>query len=172
MSKETPEQEILFTEDESDLLFFTGLSHDPSTREIINDFTPMLGETGEEFVIETAAVEDNFETPAADTVYVDDNFDVSAIVEAAEATTHAPVAAGELEGMLPELAESQLDLDLLFDTIQVQRYSEIDVQDYSKPAWMSGNTALLSSDMGAIDAIDVSAAIDDALRSLITSDES
>ncbi|MAZ04103.1 MAG: hypothetical protein CMN56_13305 [Sneathiella sp.] len=171
MSKETSEQEILFTEDESDVLLFPTRVADPATREVINEFTPMLGEEGEEFVLEAVAVEDMPETPAADPVYSDDNFDVSAIVEAAEATPHAPVAEGELDGMLPEVAESQLDLDLLFDTIQVQGYSEMDVQDYSKPAWMEGRS-LPPSDPLSIDAVDVSAAIDDALRSLITSDES
>ncbi|WP_340151606.1 hypothetical protein [uncultured Sneathiella sp.] len=171
MSKETPEQEILFTEDESDILLFPTRAHDQATQEVINEFTPMLGEEGEEFVIETAATVGDFEAPAADPVYSDDNFDVSAIVEAAEATPHMPVAEADLDGMLPEVAESQLDLDLLFDTIQVQGYSEMDVQDYSKPAWMDGS-ALPPSDPVSIDAVDVSAAIDEALRSLITSDES
>ena len=171
MSKETPQQEILFLEDESDLFLFPTRAHDQTTQEVINEFTPMLGETGEEFVMEAAATTDNSETPAADPVYSDDNFDVSAIVEAAEATPHVPVAEADLDGMLPEVAESQLDLDLLFDAIQAQGYSEVDVRDYSKPAWMDGN-ALPSFDPVSIDVVDVSTAIDDALRSLITSDES
>lgn len=153
--------------DESDMLFFTAFTYGPATLKIINDFTPMLGEAGEEFVVESAAQDLEPEMP-----YSDDHFDVSAIVAVAEESGREEIPPADLAQMLPEFAEAQLDLDLLFDAIQVNGYSNMDILDYSKPSWMDGKAGLLSAGMISLDVPDISAAIDTAFKNLISSDES
>ena len=176
MSKDEIGQDILFSGDESDTLFLSSPGHDHAALEKLKNFSYMLGEAGEEFSGEPVVYDSNY-LEADIPVAFDDGFvDVEQIVAAAESTTGEPLVPTEPANVIPDLAESAIDLDMLFDAMQISSTTHSEdalipdvSQDTAQEMTMLNSATLPAS---VLDSLDPSDGIDDLFKKLVIADES
>ncbi len=174
-------EDILFADDESDTLFIAAVQYDPATVEIINNFDHMLGNEGEEFIA-SASLLDVEPVDMDSLVYAEaETFDLDQIIATASAEETAPQSLPPLNEALPEIAENSIDLDQLFDVMQISAapsYADTANLETAAPesaADAAQEVALMeSSTMPAsvLDSLDPSAGIDDIFKKLVLADES
>jgi len=176
MSKDEIAQNILFTGDESDMLFFRPNDYAPNTTEIINNFTNMLGDAGEEFILEVSTIDTGTIGPALSSSIGVEYFDIDHIVETAEQAQPQRIFSDELGSIVLENDESLVDLDQLFDAMQISAIPGFEEPGISAPEIsrvdmpLDVDTSLLS--VPGSDMFDAGASIDDLFKKMILSDES
>ncbi|MZR30253.1 hypothetical protein [Sneathiella litorea] len=181
MFREDVGRDILFGGDESDTLFISAVEQDPETIELIKNFPHMLGDEEEIFAVDAVAY--NADPVDAD-IPVDldeDTFDPDLVLAKVDLHAEDFPLPQSIENMVMEPAAGRVDLDQLFDIMQVKPhagYTEID--GYETSGYLSDDKGapaegrLDSSDlpMVALDALSSNAGIDDIFGKLVYSDES
>ena len=168
--------DIVFAGDESDTLFINAVKHDPETVEIIKNFSHMLGSEGEEF-LHSPAVSDAEPVDMENLVFTEEEtFDLDQVIAAASDTDAVPASSFSVEESIPEIAENAVDLDRIFDVMQITAATPTDnVAVFNMSADAPRESVLLdSSDLPAsvFDSLDPSAGIDDIFKKLVLADES
>lgn len=173
--------DIIFAGDESDTLFITAVQYDPAAIEFIKNFPHMLGSEGEEFIAAPAHFDaEPIDVDSLVSVEVE-TFDLDQIIATAPSEDAEPPSSLPLTDALPEIAENSIDLDQLFDIMQISAapsYSdtanlEIPAGDTATDA--AREMALMDSSSlsaSALDSLDPSAGIDDIFKKLVFADES
>ncbi|MDF2368494.1 hypothetical protein [Sneathiella sp.] len=172
--------DILFASDESDTLFINAVQHDPAAIEIIKNFPHMLGNEGEEFIAFASLDAEPVDMDIL--VYAEEEtFDLDQIIATAPSEDAEPPSSLPLEEALPEIAGDNIDLDQLFDVIQISAAPSYTDTTYLETA-MPGTTADAAREMAlmdsssltssVLDGLDPSAGIDDIFKKLVLADES
>ena len=173
-------EEIVFSDDESDTLFISAGKHDLEAFENIKNFSHMLGNEGEEFIA-FASLADSEPGDMDNFVYAEeDTFDLD-LVLATTTAEDAPRSSLSINEALPEIAESSIDLDQLFDIMQINAvlsFSETVDLELSAPDAVADSAremALLDSSalpVSFLDSLDPCAGVEDLFKKLVLADES
>lgn len=173
-------EEFVFSDDESDTLFISARKHDPDAIENIKSFSHMLGNAGEEFIA-SASLADAEPLDMGDFVFAgEDTFDLDLVLATATAED-ASQSSFPISEALPEIAENSIDLDQLFDVMQISAvpsYSHSVDLELSAPDAVTDTaremTMLDSSSLPVsfLDSLDPSAGVDDLFKKLVLADES
>lgn len=179
MVKEDAAVVTIFAGDESDGLFIASVAHDPAVLEIINEFSPMLGSEGEEFVFDVAAYEVADEMPDIPVDFDEAFFDVDLVIARATGESVEPLPDMGGDPLLPDVVEVPVNLDQIFDSVQAGSvpdagdiaYMDAQLPPLSPPAQ---TVALESSFLPATGAelLDPGVALENLFKSLVTADES
>ncbi len=101
----------------------TGRETPASALETVTEHTHMLGAAGEEFVYVSAGVEQMVGVTYANDMFNDANFDLTLILLQAEALPHSSIPVGGNLVSFGEMYDDQIDLDHLFDAMELAKSS-------------------------------------------------